>query len=567
MLGEPLGRSLHRLLVVLVDELVDRSLEPLPRDLREVVALLEREPGPVRADAFELHLARLVLARARGSASCTCSRGSASTSVTSSSAEPAAPERHLVDHPPQQAVALARRPDAPPAPRAPSARTRSSGRSPGTAPRAVPASAACPSCTCAPASAGSYLTRVSVSGADGGDGAARDRHAGQAGDGPRATTSAPTARLADRAARLGRRPARPRRPGRRLRGGRRHGARTASSSSRRRRPSCRAEARFLPVNWHLKADELAWILEDSGAQVLVAHHSLREYVDAALRARTRLPCADRRRGLRRRDRRRRRRRQRRLPVAGVHLLHVGHHGPAQGRRARRSHARRAWGWRSAGSRDALGLPRRRRAPARRARVPRRSRRLRVHDAVHRRNRRDPAVVGRPRRARGDRPPPRHDDVPDARPLHPHPRGSRGRARQLRPLEPAARHPRRRALSADGEAAHHRCVARHRGVGAVRRERGRRHARVARRVARAARHRRPAVAGRRGASCSTTTASRSPPATRASSTSGPPAARRSTTTATRRRPRRRGATARSPSATSAVSTTTATCTSPTASPTW
>src|SRR5262245_14485839 len=33
--------------------------------------------------------------------------------------------------------------------------------------------------------------------------------------------------------------------------------------------SCRAEARFLPVNWHLKADELAWILEDSGAQVLV----------------------------------------------------------------------------------------------------------------------------------------------------------------------------------------------------------------------------------------------------------------------------------------------------------
>jgi long-chain acyl-CoA synthetase len=46
--------------------------------------------------------------------------------------------------------------------------------------------------------------------------------------------------------------------------------------------SCRAEARFLPVNWHLKADELAWILADSGAQVLVAHDSLRGYVDAAL---------------------------------------------------------------------------------------------------------------------------------------------------------------------------------------------------------------------------------------------------------------------------------------------
>jgi long-chain acyl-CoA synthetase len=46
--------------------------------------------------------------------------------------------------------------------------------------------------------------------------------------------------------------------------------------------SCRARSRFLPVNWHLKADELAWILEDSGAQVLIAHRDLRQYVDAAL---------------------------------------------------------------------------------------------------------------------------------------------------------------------------------------------------------------------------------------------------------------------------------------------
>src|SRR4051794_5326555 len=46
--------------------------------------------------------------------------------------------------------------------------------------------------------------------------------------------------------------------------------------------ACRAEARFLPVNWHLKSDELAYILADSGAQVLVAHESLRDYVDAAL---------------------------------------------------------------------------------------------------------------------------------------------------------------------------------------------------------------------------------------------------------------------------------------------
>ena len=46
--------------------------------------------------------------------------------------------------------------------------------------------------------------------------------------------------------------------------------------------ACRVEARFLPVNWHLKSDELAWILADSGAQVLVAHTSLKEFVDAAV---------------------------------------------------------------------------------------------------------------------------------------------------------------------------------------------------------------------------------------------------------------------------------------------
>ena len=48
--------------------------------------------------------------------------------------------------------------------------------------------------------------------------------------------------------------------------------------------ACRVEARFLPVNWHLKSDELAWILEDSGAQVLVAHTSLKDFVDGALAA-------------------------------------------------------------------------------------------------------------------------------------------------------------------------------------------------------------------------------------------------------------------------------------------
>ena len=46
--------------------------------------------------------------------------------------------------------------------------------------------------------------------------------------------------------------------------------------------ACRTEQRFLPVNWHLKADELAYILGDSGARVLVAHESLAEFVRPAL---------------------------------------------------------------------------------------------------------------------------------------------------------------------------------------------------------------------------------------------------------------------------------------------
>ncbi|MCZ7525443.1 MAG: AMP-binding protein [Acidimicrobiia bacterium] len=40
-------------------------------------------------------------------------------------------------------------------------------------------------------------------------------------------------------------------------------------------------ASVVPVNWHLKADELAWILEDSGASVLVAHGTLRSAYDRA----------------------------------------------------------------------------------------------------------------------------------------------------------------------------------------------------------------------------------------------------------------------------------------------
>ena len=40
------------------------------------------------------------------------------------------------------------------------------------------------------------------------------------------------------------------------------------------------------VNWHLKADELAYILSDSGARLLVAHADLATAVDAALETTT-----------------------------------------------------------------------------------------------------------------------------------------------------------------------------------------------------------------------------------------------------------------------------------------
>ena len=205
-------------------------------------------------------------------------------------------------------------------------------------------------------------------------------------------------------------------------------SRTVSSSSRRPLPSCRARARFLPVNWHLKADELAWILEDSGAQVLVAHSSLREYVDAALArapgCRALVVGDDYESAIETAE-----------PVTddgwlspGVHLLHVGHDGPAEGRRARRTGGPTAMDDGAGRTRVHLGVPRRRRAP--RSPGPRTT----------------PArggyafttlftggtVVIMPswdaRRAlAADRAPPRHHDVPHACPLHPAPRGARRRA--------------------------------------------------------------------------------------------------------------------------------------------
>jgi long-chain acyl-CoA synthetase len=46
--------------------------------------------------------------------------------------------------------------------------------------------------------------------------------------------------------------------------------------------SAAAEAQFVPVNWHLKGDELAYVLRDSGAKVLIAAAPLLDHVGAAL---------------------------------------------------------------------------------------------------------------------------------------------------------------------------------------------------------------------------------------------------------------------------------------------
>jgi acyl-CoA synthetase (AMP-forming)/AMP-acid ligase II len=46
--------------------------------------------------------------------------------------------------------------------------------------------------------------------------------------------------------------------------------------------AAKLEARFLPVNWHLKRDELAYVLADSGARVVITDTSLASVVESAV---------------------------------------------------------------------------------------------------------------------------------------------------------------------------------------------------------------------------------------------------------------------------------------------
>ena len=251
------------------------------------------------------------------------------------------------------------------------------------------------------------------------------------------------------------------------------------------------------------------------------------------------------------------------------LLHVGDDGPAEGRRAR--HARRRAGDAgAAGPGRAVGLATRRRVPPRPARVPRRAR----------------AATRCPRSFVGATTVvlPRWDarewlrlvdahrvtlQLHDARALHPHPRGARGRSGRtydlssLRLIVHAAA-----PCPVDREAPHHRRAARRPRSGSCTARARAARPDLADGVARAARQRRHCRGPASRCASSTTTATPLRAGRdRASSTSR----RRRRALPLPRRPRqdrrRRGATTRSRSATSATSTTTATSTSPTVRPTW
>src|SRR5262245_58144589 len=105
MCGQVGGRPAHRVLVLAVDEPVDRALEPLPGDPGEVVALVEAEAGPVRAERLQPDVPDLIVARRAGDHRVRVAPlGLHGCDELERRALPA--ERHLEDDPPQPAVVI-----------------------------------------------------------------------------------------------------------------------------------------------------------------------------------------------------------------------------------------------------------------------------------------------------------------------------------------------------------------------------------------------------------------------------------------------------------------------------
>ena len=241
----------------------------------------------------------------------------------------------------------------------------------------------------------------------------------------------------------------------------------------------------LNLNWHLRADEVAWILDDSGAGALVTHVDLRDQVEAVVR-------------------------RPRLPVLWV----GGDYDDGPGRRVRRPTSPYRWptSWPVIYTSGTSGRPKGvvHGAAADPAIMEmahdglaalwgyppddvhlvagplyhagpcglRQPHALRGRHAWWSWTAGTPASFLRPRRARTAPPPPSSPrPTSSASSRCPTPSG-----RTLRPDQPAPRHPRRRALPAAGQGAHHRGLPRRRDLGAVRRERGRRHPRLVRRLA-------------------------------------------------------------------------------------
>ena len=258
-----------------------------------------------------------------------------------------------------------------------------------------------------------------------------------------------------------------------------------------------------PINWHLTAPEIAYILvglrRQGGHRARARRRAVRAACDEiGFPTRGRFAVGDCRASARSRSHRgpadlaagRTHRRR-------VDEVHVGHHRPAEGREAR---ARAAESTRHGHADDggvlacSASSPGRQRASVRLAALSHRGAHFASNHLHLGHSRGADGQVGRRGDARADRALPRHLEPHGADAVQPPAQAARGRPREVRRLVAAPHDPRRGALPGRHQAADDRLVG-HR-LRVLRGVRGRRHARDAAGVAEEAGHRRPAMAERR-----------------------------------------------------------------------